>query len=109
MSDHTVTAGGNSYDKDGRYVSVLAVDLDLQNILSSYGRWNFSQTEDLLVVSRDFRPISIYHSLVGYNAFQDEYLVKDISFVRLADTNRREWNYRDERGNSWFISRARNN
>lgn len=109
VSDHTVTAGVNIYDKDGRYVSVLAVDLDLQNILSSYGRWNFSQTEDLLVVSRDFRPISIYHSLVGYNAFQDEYRVKDISFVRLADTNRREWNYRDERGNSWFISRARNN
>ncbi|WP_334077535.1 sensor histidine kinase [Paenibacillus sanfengchensis] len=109
VSDHTVTAGVSIYDAAGKFYSVLAVDLDLQNILSSYGHWDFSQTDDLLIVSRDFRPISIYHPLVAYNAFDDEYRVKESLFVRLAEANRKEWNYRDAGGNGWFISRARNN
>ncbi|WP_372633784.1 sensor histidine kinase [Cohnella sp.] len=109
VSDYTVSVAVPVKGEGDSIQGVLAVDLDLESIISSYGRWEYSIREDLLIVSRDGTPVTIYHPYVKYSVFDKKYTLSGLSGSQIADGSLNEWYQEDENGERLYISRMQNN
>lgn len=109
VSDYTVSMAVPMKGEDGSIHGVLAVDLDLESILSGYGRWEYTSREDLLIVSRDGTPVTVYHPYVQYSVFDKKYALSGLSGSQIANGSLSEWYQEDDSGERLYISRTQNN
>ncbi len=109
VSDYTVTLAAKLPSAEGRpFGGLLAADLDLESILSTYEDRDFSSRESLLMLSRTGLPISVRSPYISYDVFEKSYSIRGLPPDALSH-NQASWQLTDEAGRSLLITRSRNN
>ncbi|MCA0754258.1 histidine kinase [Paenibacillus sp. N4] len=107
VSDYTVTLATAIAHSEGNLV--LALDVDLQSILSSYGVWDATTEKELLVLSAGNVPVSVQNRYVQYDVYSKTYSIHNLPLDRLLSSNSKEWNMSDDQGNGIIVTMQKNN
>ncbi|MCU6709155.1 sensor histidine kinase [Paenibacillus sp. J5C_2022] len=109
VSDYTVTVVVKlPTAEDGKAAAILAADLNLDALWTSYVDHEYSSRESLLIVSRGYQPISIHSPYVGYDAFGKSYYLRGFPAVSI-ENNLSSWRVKDDDGRRLLITRASGN